>query len=735
MVDSARPFAACAIAAALAICAAQSRAAEGMFTPGQLPSIAGELRVAGLKLDPEKLADPTAFPLAAVVSLGGCSASFVSPAGLVVTNHHCARGTVQFHSKPARNYLDDGFLAGSMADELPAPPGFRVYLSVAVEDVTERVSGGLNPDLPPREVFEAMESRRKALVQACETDPGHRCRVTAFFGGLRYELVKSLEIRDVRLVYAPADAIGRYGGDIDNWRWPRHTGDFAFYRAYVSPDGEPADHSPDNVPYRPEHFLAVSAAGLDDADFVMAIGYPGGTSRYARHATVKNRFEWEYPRNIARSRGRIAVIEAAAPVGSDLRIRYTGRLAGINNGMKNTVGQLEGARRQRLVERRARRDAALDAWITAGDQGAPLAEAIRDYDALAVESAAVGRRDYHYNGARGSQLFGIARRLYRLAHERQKPDAERQPGYQERDMRSVRQRLGRLDRSYHASVDRALWVHGLRAYLAQPPENRVPAFDEALGVAEDTSEAALSSILDGYYANTVLEDHDTRVALMAATPEALADHPDPFLRLAAAVHGSDMQREEASKTRSGRGNLLRPQYMQAIIDWRRSQGQNSYPDANGTLRVTYGSVLGGSPMDGLIYEPFTRLEGILVKDSGRAPFNAPVALLDRVRASDHGAYRLESIGSVPVNFLTDLDSTGGNSGSPTLNANAELVGLLFDGTLESVVSDWDFNPRTTRTIHVDSRYMLWVMEKIDGADWLIDEMTVVGRKHRGGVVH
>ena len=550
--------------------------------------------------------------------------------------------------------------------------------------------------------------------------------MSGFFGGLRYKLVKLLEIRDLRLVYAPADAVGRYGGDIDNWRWPRHTGDFAFYRAYVSPAGEPADHASDNVPYQPDHFLAVSAAGLDDGDFVMAIGYPGGTSRYARHVTVENLFEREYPRSVARSRERIGVIEAAAPEGSDARIRYTGQLAGINNRMKNLEGQLEGARRQRLVDRRAQRDAALDAWIAANDGTAPLAAAIRDYDALARENAEESRRYYHYNGARGAQLFGIARRLYRLAQENEKPDAEREPGYQERDLRSFRQRLGRLDRRYEARVDKALWMHGLGGYLAEPPEHRVPAFDEALGLASDTEESALSSILDPYYEKTVLADLDTRLALMDATVEEIEAHDDPFLRLAVAVYDADMEREEASKTRSGRGNLLRPQYMQAIIDWQRSQGRTTYPDANGTLRITYGTVLGGSPMDGLVYEPFTRLEGILEKDSGVAPFNAPAALLERIRAKDHGAYGLDSIGSVPVNFLSDLDSTGGNSGSATLNADGELVGLLFDGTLESVVSDWDFNPRTTRTIHVDTRYMLWVMEKVDRAHWLIDEMRVVG---------
>ena len=708
-----------------AITAFVADAREGMFTPDQLPAIASDLRDAGLELDPDKLADLTEFPMAAVVSLGGCSASFVSPKGLVITNHHCARGSVQFHSKPERNYLEEGFLAASTAEELPAPPGSRVYVTVGVEDATERVSGGLDPALAPRDRYEMIEDRRKALTKACESEPGHRCRVSGFFGGIQYKLIKYLEIRDVRLVYAPADAIGRYGGDIDNWRWPRHTGDFAFYRAYVSPEGKPADHSPDNVPFEPAHYLAVSAAGLDDGDFVMALGYPGGTSRYARHVTVENLFEHEYPRSVARMREGIAVIEAAAPAGSDLRIRYTGQLAGLNNGMKNLEGQLEGARRQRLVERRAQRDASLDAWI-AGEDNAPLAESIRDYDALARENAEEGRRYYHYNAARGAQLFGTARRLYRLAREKEKPDAEREPGYQDRDLRSFRQRLTRLDRRYHPSVDKALWMYALGGYLAQGAEYRLAAFDKALGLTPDIDEAAVSSILDRYYAETVLEDAQTRLALMDASPRAIEDHDDPFLRLAVAVFDSDMEREEAGKARSGRGNLLRPQYMQAIIDWQRSEGHTAYPDANGTLRVTYGTVLGGSPMDGLIYEPFTRLEGILEKDSGVAPFNAPAKLLERARAKDFGTYRLESIGSVPVNFLSDLDSTGGNSGSPTLNANGELVGLLFDGTLESVVSDWDFNPRTTRTIHVDTRYMLWVMEKIDGADWLIDEMTVVG---------
>ena len=711
--------------ATAAVLTGETHAREGMYTPEQLAAIAEDLRNAGLELDPRSLTDLTAFPMAAVVSLGGCTASFVSPRGLVVTNHHCARGAVQFHSTPERNHLQTGFLAPSMGAELAAPPGSRVYVTVHVEDVTVQVSGGLDRSLPPRERYERMQDRRKALVKACESDIGHRCRVRGFFGGLQYKLIKYLEIRDVRLVYAPADAIGRYGGDIDNWRWPRHTGDFAFYRAYVSPDGEPADHSPTNVPYTPRHYLAVSAAGLDDGDFVMALGYPGGTSRYARHVTVENLFEREYPKSVKRLRERIAVIEAAAPEGSDLRIRYTGQLAGLNNGMKNLEGQLEGARRQHLVQRRAKRDAAVDDWIAADAERGPLADAILKYDALAKESADESRRNYWYSAAKGSRMLGIAGRLYRLAREREKPDAKREPGYQERDLRSFRQGLSRVDRRYHASVDKALWAYALRAYLAQPGDNRVDAFDEALGLDDVADPAALSSALDRYYAETVLEDAQTRLALSHASRTELEAHEDPFLRLALAVYDSDMVREEASKTRAGLRTRLLPKYMQAIIKWQRSLGHAAYPDANGTLRVTYGTVMGGSPMDGLVYEPFTRLDGIVQKDTGHAPFDAPVAQLERIHARDHGAYELASIGSVPVNFLTDLDSTGGNSGSPTLNAKGELVGLLFDGTLESVNSDWDFDPRTTRTIHVDTRYMLWVMEKVDGADWLIEEMRIV----------
>ena len=703
----------------------QAGAKEGMFTPEQIPGIAGDLRATGLELDPDALADLTAFPMGAVISLGGCTASFVSPQGLVVTNHHCARGSVQFNSTPENNYLEDGFLAASMAEELPAAPGSRVYVTRAVTDVTEQVTGGLDPALDPRERVARIEQRQKELIRECESEPGHRCQAASFFGGLQYKLIKRLEIRDVRIVYSPADAIGKYGGDIDNWRWPRHTGDFAFYRAYVGPDGIPADFAEQNVPYEPPHVLEVSAAGLDDGDFVMALGYPGRTSRYARLATVAHTFDWRYPLLVEMYADWIEAIEAAAPEGSAARILYESRLAGLNNVLKNLKGQIDGARRNDLVGRRAQREAELKAWINADPHRSMLGRAVEALDALAEEGAAEVRRRFWYGNALRPQLLSAALRLDRLAHERQKPDAERESGYQERDMAMFRQRMSIIDRRYDPAVDKAEWMFFLKGYLAQPEELRIAALDEAMGLDPGLSEEQLSAKLDGYYAETALGSVEARLALMEASPGELAGSADPFVRLAVALHDTRMAHEEADKARAGRRNLLFPQYMAAIINWQQSQGHSAYPDANSTLRLTYGSVMGGSPADGLLYEPFTRLEGIVQKDTGEAPFNSPVSQLELIRSGDYGDYLLEPIGSVPVNFLTDLDATGGNSGSATLDAGGRLVGLLFDGTLESVNSDWDFDPRITRTIHVDTRYMLWVMEKVDGASALIEEMTIV----------
>ncbi len=704
--------------------AAPTAAKEGMFTPDQLQEISEELEEAGLEIAPEALADLTGFPMGAVVSLGGCSASFVSSEGLVVTNHHCARGSVQYNSTAENNYLANGFLAEGQSGELPAAPGSRIYVTTEVTDVTDRIRAGTE-ELAPIDRYAMIDQRSKNLTAECELDAGFRCRVASFYGGAQYKLVKSLEVRDVRLVYAPADSIGKYGGDIDNWQWPRHTGDFAFYRAYVAPDGSAADYSEDNVAYQPEHHLKVSAAGLEDGDFVMAAGYPGTTSRYTLMAEVENTFNWTYPTFEDLLSDWINTVEAAAPEGSDARVKYESLLAGLNNFEKNLRGQIEGAQRVGLVERRREREAKLAEWIAADASRAGYGEAIAALAELSEESAQAARTNFWYSNVSRPSLFSAARRLYRLSKENELPNAERETGYQERDMTFFRQGMQALDRRYDPAVDKAVWTLFLTGYIAQPDEERVAAFDAALGLTAETTAADLPALLDRFYADTALGDVETRLALMEVSPVELEASEDPFMQLAVAMYDYGLSLEEQSEERSGRALALRPAYMEAITGWQHEVGRLTYPDANSTLRVTFGSVLGGSPRDGMTYLPFTTLEGITDKDTGEDPFNSPQALLDRIEARDYGSYALDRIGSVPVNFLTDLDSTGGNSGSATLNSRAELVGLLFDGTFESVNSDWDFDPRTTRTIHIDTRYMLWVMEKVDGADALIAEMDIV----------
>lgn len=700
-------------------------AKEGMYTPEQLPLISGDLKQTGLEIAPESLSDLTEFPMGAIVSLGGCSASFVSDTGLAVTNHHCARGSVQYNSTPENNYLEEGFLAKSYEQELPAAPGTRMWVTVEFSDVTDTILGGLDKDLSGRDRFDAIVNNQKALIAECESEPAFRCSVPSFYNGKEYKLIKQLEIRDVRIAYAPADSVGKYGGDVDNWMWPRHTGDFAFYRAYVGKDGKPADYAKDNVPYEPEHVLKVSAAGLEDGDFVMAAGYPGSTNRYARLVSVKHMFNWLYPTYLDLIENWIGTIEQAAPEGSEARIKYEALLAGLNNFLKNTKGQIEGAQRVGLVERRAQREAQLNTWLEETPQGESRRAQIDKLDAVAEEQAALSQQTFWYNNLTRPQLLNAAQRLYRNAIEQQKPDQAREPGYQERDQSRLKESMQRIDRRFDAGVDKAIWASFISEYLDQPATARVASFDKALGLTGNPSDADVERILDQYYTQTTLDEEAQRLAMLKKTPEQLRSSDDPFMQLAVALYDTEMANEDREKTLSGEAKALTPIYMQAIIDWQQAQGSVAYPDANSTLRVTYGNVLGGSPKDGLIYEPFTRLQGIVEKDTGQHPFNAPDKQLRLIKQEKYGPYKLDSINSVPVNFLSDLDSTGGNSGSATLNGRAELVGLLFDGTFESVNSDWDFDPKTTRTIHVDTRYMLWVMEYVDGATNLIDEMTII----------
>ena len=702
-----------------------AQADEGMWQPHQLPAMADELKAKGLEIDAKSISKLTEFPMNAVISLGGCTASFVSPKGLVVTNHHCAYGAIQYNSTPEKNLLQDGFLAKTFADELPATPGSRVYVTEDVTNVTERVKGGLEGKVGS-DFYQGVESQEKALVAECEKEDGYRCQVYSFHGGLEYYLVKQLEIRDVRLVYNPAASVGKYGGDVDNWMWPRHTGDFSFYRAYVSKAGKPADFSSDNVPYEPKSFLKVSAKGVSDGDFVMVAGYPGRTNRYRTANEVQNQFEWAYPEGKLLRERFIEIIKDTAPEGSDERIKYESQIAGLANYAKNFTSMIEFYGKSTMLADRKAREAELAAWIAKdSSREAKYGKTLAELDALIAKSKAHQERDMILSYIGSTTMLPTARSLYRLANEKQLPDMQREPGFQERDMTRLKASMERIDRRYAPSVDKAVLFDMLKRYAALPEDKRLPALDKAFGIDKKFSEAKLSKTLDKMYAKTELGKKDVRLAWMDKSVADFKASKDPFIQFAVAMYDTDMAEEKKEKELDGEQMKVRPQYMDAIIAYNLEQGKPVYADANSSLRVTVGHVKGYSPKDGLVAVPFTRLEGIVQKDTGVDPFDAPKKELELIKQKQYGDFYVKAIDSVPVNFLSTLDTTGGNSGSPTLNGRAELVGLLFDGVYESIIGDWAYDDNINRSIQVDSRYMLWVMKYLDHADNLLAEMEIV----------
>jgi hypothetical protein len=720
---------------ALLVLAAPSRAAEGLWQPHELPSLARELAAAGFDGDPGAFANLDAPPMNAIVSLGGCSASFVSPEGLIATNHHCVVGTIQFHSTAERNLLRDGFVARTRGEELAGDPNLRVFVTDRIVDVTDRIEAAIAAAGDDGEaIFRAAERAITDLVAACEAEGPYRCEVASFHGGASYRLVRQLEIRDVRLVQAPPESIGKYGGDIDNWMWPRHTGDFAFLRAYVGRDGKPAAHDRRNVPYRPASWLRVAENGVSEGDFVMVVGYPGRTSRWRLADEFDEAVGWSMPTGIRENRALVEIIRRTTEDRPDAALRYASVVAGLENTIKNFEGQLEAfARRGTATAKRAEEAAFLEWLGGAGHERARAdVEALRQ---LVVESQARRARDWYVGwiappnvpvGARFNRegsVLAAALDLYRLAINRARPEAEREPGYQVRDEPRIRARLETFDRRFEAATDRALLEYRLARYAALPAAERLPELDAWLGIAGD--EPGLEPIrarLDALYRDSRLFDRVERLAWLARDRAAIEASEDPALRFAVAVLPG-LERIEREYREAAGGELrLRPAYLRALIAWRDSQGLSTYADANGTLRVTFGRVRGYRPRDGVEYLPFTTLAGVAEKATGVPPFDAPPRQLEAIRAGAGARWRDASLGDVPVNFLADLDITGGNSGSATLNARGELVGLIFDMTWDSVASNWRFDAAMTRSIHVDARYLGWVLSEIDGADALLKEL-------------
>jgi hypothetical protein len=704
-----------------------AQADEGMWMPQQLPQVAQQLKAAGLELDPAALTKLTEFPMGAVVSLGGCSASFVSPQGLVVTNHHCVYNSVAVNSTPQKDLLANGFLAKTLAEEVPAAPGSRVFVTEEVTNVTDQIIDSKVAKLTGKARIAAIEKNQKEMVATCEKTPGYRCTVASYYGGLEFYRLKQLEIRDVRLVHAPPAGVGKFGGDTDNWMWPRHTGDYGFYRAYVSKDGKAADFSADNVPYVPKHFLKIASEGSKEGDFIMVVGYPGRTNRHRLPSEVQYTFDWNYPAFVQASGDVLSIIERETKNDPAAKLKYAGQVAGVNNYYKNRKGMLTSYGESDFLQRKSAEHQALKTWVNA--DASRKKQFAADIDAA---EKLIAERDSHtkegfYLGYAQPRFLSSARTLYRLANERTKPDAQRKTGYQERDMARMTSVITGQDRTYDEKVDKALVMHFLTKYLAQPAKEQDTAFNSALGIRSGMSQDELKAAIDKAYAGSKLANKEERTAWLKATPADFKASNDSFIKAAVAMYDADLKDEAKEEELGGKIQKAYSGYMKAKIAYMNSKGQAVYPDANGTLRVTFGKIAGrdhGADGTGS-WTAFTTVKGVVAKHTGEGEFNAPTAQLAAIKNKDFGKFVDPALKTVPVNYLATLDITGGNSGSAALNKRGELIGLAFDGTLDSIISDWDFNAANTRDIQVDIRYILWNMKHVDKADNLLKEMNAL----------
>jgi len=701
-------------------------AVEGKWTPEQLLEHDPQwLREQGLTLPPGELwSRDGAGLLAAAVKVDGCSAGIVSAAGLVITNHHCAFGILQKHSTPERDLITHGFLAASRAEEL-AGEGARATVPHQVSDVTADILAAVPAGADDLARYRAIERRQKELVAACEARPHRRCEVAAFDGGVRYLRFENLEYPDLRLVYAPPRAVGEYGGEVDNWSWPRHTGDFALLRIYAGPDGQPAPRSAANVPYQPQHFFPMAKQGVAPGDFVMLAGYPGTTFRSLTAAEMRERAELFFPQHAALYRAWIDLMETAAARDAAARIALADRIKSLANREKNDRGQVAGIARGRLLDQKEAGEREVLTWAGKRPDQQMAVAAQAELAALVERRRASWEHDFLLEQMRaGPKPLDLALTLVRWAGERAKPDLEREPEYQDRNHERLAERVRLDQKRMHPPTEEALLADLLARLAALPPEHAVPAVAQLLSGAKDLAgSAGTAAVAHRVLSGTRVTDLTERMKMLDEPEAVLRARKDPLLDFAFALDRELLRLKEQEDRNKGAISRLRPAWRRAVIA---HAGKPVAPDANGTLRVSLAHVQGYSPRDAVLMQPQTTVSGVAEKHTGEEPFHAPAELLRAAPQAAKSRWADPRLHDVPVNFLADADTTGGNSGSPVLNGRGELVGVNFDRVWENVANDFGYDPQVARNVSVDTRYLFWILDTLHGeaARGLFQEMGI-----------
>jgi hypothetical protein len=700
-------------------------AEEGMFPLSGIHKL--DLKARGFAIEPAELYNPKGVSLIdGIIDLDGCTASFVSADGLILTNYHCAFGAIQSLTTPESDYLRDGFYAAELCAELQAKR-YSVRLIDSYRDVSREVLSVLKNGMTHAQRSQAVEEKMKRLVVAVEKNrPGKRAEVAEMFRGKTYVLFVYDYIKDVRLVYAPPRSIGEFGGEADNWMWPRHTGDFAFLRAYVAPDGSNAEYSAQNVPFRPKKYLQVASTGAKAGDFAFALGYPGSTHRHKSSHFLALEEEVRLPFITGLNRWMIDLKEKMSARDRATAIKLSSSLKGLWNTLTRSLGQLKGLKDLQLTERRRRDEEALQRFIDSdparkkkyGALLGGLAKAYADKTARSARDLVLS----YLISARTSTQLGNAFRICEASFERTKEDTRREEDYMDRNFDLTEKRMTMALRDYYEPAEKAVLEEMLRRASALPAGQEFSAVKALIG--DGDPEKAIGSFLEKAFASTRLKSPETVSAWLKMPAATLKTLDDPFITLAFALYPDYREMKTAEKRDKG---ILDPLLAQLVDVKREFLGTDFIPDANGTLRLTYGHIRGYSPADAVIMEPFTTLSGLAEKHDahpGDTDYAAPPRLLELAAARDYGRFAHPEMNDVPVAMLYDMDTTGGNSGSPVFNARGELIGLNFDRVYEATINDFAWDKSYSRSIGVDIRFILWSLAKFSGAERLLLEMGV-----------
>jgi hypothetical protein len=697
------------------------RADEGMWLLNLLQQTNGkELSAMGLELTPDQIYSINHSSLKDAIGAldhGSCTSELVSAEGLLLTNHHCGYGEIQAHSSVEHDYLKNGFWAMSRAEELPNP-GKTVSYVISIEDVTDQIVPNLKEGLSGMMLDRFVDNLSKDIVKKVIEGTHYEAFVRSFFNGNKFFLVVMETFRDVRLVGTPPESIGKFGGDTDNWMWPRHTGDFSIFRVYTAPDGSPADYSPDNVPLKPKHFLPVSLKGYDLGSFAMVMGYPGSTDRYMTSWEVNELLTIEHPNRIKIRGIKQDIMLADMQASEKVRIQYASKYSRSSNYWKYSIGQAEQLKRLNVTERKAQQEAAFTKWVSAD----PEREKKYGQALSMIEQGVAGRKEIssasQYDRETllmGAETVYFAFRFMGLYNALTEAPAKRDSimGL----AKDLKETCDDFFKDYNLETDKKVTRAMIELYYKDiAPEYQPDVFNEI----RTKYKGDIDKYTANYFKKTIFA-YPEKLEAFLANPSAKVLEKDPGFILA------------QSSINTLRGYYQSEGKFDAMVDQGRKlwlaglmemyPDKKFYPDANSTLRLTYGKVGDYEARDAVKYSYITTLKGVMEKDGQNWEFVVEPRLKELYKAKDYGRYGQN--GEMPVCFTTNNDITGGNSGSPVMNSKGELIGIAFDGNWEAMSGDIAFEPELQKCINVDIRYVLFIIDKYAGAGHLVNEMTLM----------